>query len=150
MLKRLMQELTDKLATEEAPAVHAHRLEQATAALLIEIARADHDDDPRETRAVEEALRRGFELDDEELGQILEAATGRVDDAVSLFEFTNVLNDTLSREDKVHVVENLWRVAFADGQLDHYEEHYVRRIADLMHVSHGDFVRTREKVRPPA
>lgn len=148
MLKRLLEELTDKLATDEAPETHAHRLEQATAALMIEIARADHDHDPRETEAVRRALEQSFHLDATEIADILEAATGNVDDAVSLFEFTNVLNETISREDKIRVIENLWRVAFADGELDHYEEHYIRRIADLMHVSHKDFVRTRESLRP--
>ena len=138
----MLKELTAGLGASE-PERHRHSLEQASAALLIEIVRADRAVDPLELASVASALKSAFTLSDQEIEALLADANTRVDEAVSLFEFTSVLNDTLDRAGRVDIVADLWRVAHADGHVDHYEEHFIRRIADLLHVSHADFVRTR-------
>ena len=68
-----------------------------------------------------------------------------MEEAVSLYEFTNRLNDELTPEDKTGIVEMLWRVAFADGRIDKYEEHLVRKAADLLYVPHRRFIRAKLK-----
>lgn len=145
MLRQMLKELTAGLGAPE-PERHRHSLKQASAALLIEIVRADRDVDPREIASVSAALKSAFTLSDQEIEALLADANTRVDEAVSLFEFTSVLNDALDRTGRVDIVADLWRVAHADGHVDHYEEHFIRRIADLLHVSHADFVRTRYAV----
>lgn len=145
MIKRLLKELKAGL-NDPDPVRQRHSLVQATAALMIEIVRADHQEDPREMASVAAALTRAFSLEPAAVEALIADAVDRVDDAVSLFEFTSVLNEALDREGRVQLVADLWRVAFADGHVDHYEEHFVRRIADLMHVSHADFIRTRHEV----
>ena len=74
--------------------------------------------------------------------------------SVSLYEFTSRLNEELSPEEKADTVEMLWRVAFADGRLDKYEEHLIRKAADLLHVPHRRFIRAKLKAErdlpPPA
>ena len=64
-----------------------------------------------------------------------------------MYEFTRLINDHYSYEQKTGLVENLWRLAFADENLDKYEEGLIRRVADLIHVSHGDFIKTKLKIR---
>ena len=145
MLKKLMSELSARRS--ENAEVSTRTLELATAALLFEIARADHQDDAREKAQIEEILRSDLGLREDEIDLLVEEAESAVDESVSFYEFTSALNEQLSREERVAVVRNLWRVAYADGSLDKFEEHYVRRIADLMHVSHADFIRTKEDVR---
>ena len=61
-------------------------------------------------------------------------AKSRADASTSLFEFTSVLNQGCTPEQKVQIVRELWKVAYADGQLDRYEEHFVRRAAELLYV----------------
>jgi uncharacterized tellurite resistance protein B-like protein len=78
---------------------------------------------------------------------VLDAASARADAAVSLHEFTRLLNDALAPTDKQRVIGLLWRVAFADGTLDRYEDHLVRKVADLLYVPHAEFIRAKLAVQ---
>ena len=128
-----------------------HGYHVATAALLVEMMRADHEVRSGEREAVLRALAAAFDdLSPEETRDLLARAEERADDATSLYEFTRHINRQLDHEQKAHVVELLWRVAYADGGLDKYEEHLVRRIADLIHVPHSVFIRMKHKARNEA
>ena len=120
---------------------HAYRL--ATAALLMEISRADHDIKQVEREAVVGAVQRAFGLDESETQNLVELAEEEANEATSLYEFTRLINTNFDPKQKQHVVEMLWQVAFADGVADKYEEHLVRRIADLIHVPHRGFIRAK-------
>lgn len=123
---------------------HAFRL--ATAALLVEISRADREIDPSEREAVARAVKNVFELNHEETETLVELAEQEAEEATSLYEFTRLINDNFDHRQKQHVVEMLWQVAFADGHADEYEVHLIRRIADLIHVPHSGFIRAKLKV----
>jgi uncharacterized tellurite resistance protein B-like protein len=148
VIKRLQQLFEARLAgaTSAAP-VGDDDLQLVTAALLIETARADFADDPQECAAVEQLIARHFDLDPTATADLLAAADSRVDDAVSLFEFTRQLNQQLDEAQKLRVLEMMWRVAHADGRIDKHEEHLLRRVADLLHLRHQDFVRLRHLTR---
>ena len=125
-----------------------HGYHVATAALLVEVMRADYEVRADEREAVLRALDAAFgDLSPEETRDLLARAEERADDATSLYEFTQHINRQFEPEQKAHVVELLWRVAYADGDLDKYEEHLVRRIADLIHVPHSVFIRMKHKAR---
>jgi uncharacterized tellurite resistance protein B-like protein len=121
-------------------------LELATAALLLELARSDFSESDQEMEAIRHLLQRRFGLDEEGLQRLVETATRRADKAVSLHEFTHRLNRELPEGDKLEIVEMLWRVSHADGRIDKHEEHLIRRIAGLLHVSDRDRVRMKLKV----
>lgn len=128
-----------------------HGYHVATAALLVEVMRADRAVAPAERGAVLRALAAAFDdLTAEETRELLARAEERADDATSLYEFTRIVNREFDHEQKAHVVELLWRVAYADGGLDKYEENLVRRIADLIHVPHSVFIRMKLRVRDDA
>jgi uncharacterized tellurite resistance protein B-like protein len=120
-----------------------HSLELASAALLMEISRAHDDISVVEREAIGAAVKKVFHLSDDEIEDLVSTAENVVDSAVSLFDFTTVINDSFNREQKVDLLRMLWAVAYADSQLDHYEEYYVRKIADLLHISHSDYIRTK-------
>ena len=125
-----------------------HGYHVATAALLVEMMRADSAIAPAERDAVLRALAAAFDdLTPQETRDLLARAEERADDATSLYEFTRIVNRQFDHEQKAHVVELLWRVACADGDLDKYEEHLVRRIADLIHVPHSVFIRMKHKAQ---
>lgn len=115
----------------------------AAAALLFEVARADFHVDPRERAAIRSTLARAYELGPERAAKVTAKAERAAEEAVSLYEFTRRLNDALSPDEKLEVIGMLWRVAFADGRIDKYEEHTVRKAADLLHVPHRRFIRAR-------
>ena len=117
----------------------------AGAALLVEMSRADHEVTAVERGVIESALGHVFELDPAASARLYREAERHADDATSLYEFTRLINDHFELAEKENLVELLWFVAFADGALDKYEEHLVRRVADLVHVSHGAFIRAKHR-----
>ncbi len=123
-------------------------LEVAGLALLLEIARADHNSTGEERRAIAVAAAHAFGVEAMLAETLIAEAERAVDEAVSLLEFTSVLNAQLDQQAKYRLLEHLWRVAYADGGLDHYEEYYLRKIADLLYLSHRDLIRAKLAVAP--
>ena len=123
------------------PEEHAVRL--ATAALLVELSRADFHVSEQEREALQALLAEQFELSAEETRQLIALAEEEARAAVSLYPFTDLIDKTLDHEQKRRVLYLLWRLAFADGHKDKYEEHLVRKVADLIHLRHRDFIQTR-------
>jgi len=131
-------------ATEARDPVDQERAYQlATAALLIEMTRADHDVKSVERNAVTQAVQRAFELDESQTEELLALAEQEADTATSLYEFTRLINRHFNAKQKEHIVELLWHVALADGEIDKYEDHLVRKVADLIYVPHLSFIRAK-------
>ncbi len=129
---------------QQDAAPHSERqLQLAAAALLIELARADYRDDEREQQVIADAVRATFDLDAETVAELVEEARRHADDATSTHQFTSQINRYFSEDEKVELVRQLWRVAFADGAIDRYEDHLIRKVAELLYVSHSQFIRTK-------
>jgi uncharacterized tellurite resistance protein B-like protein len=124
-----------------------HALQLAAAALLFEIVRADGDVKDEERTVMQAAVQSTFGLAPEETQELMSLAENASRSAVSLFEFTQVVDEAFSTEQKTRVVELLWLVAFADGRKDAHEEHLVRRIASLLHVPHPAFIDAKIRAR---
>ncbi len=148
MLKALRDKLTTALgqSASEAPEAREHTLQLATATLLIEIVRADYREDLTENEAVFAQLKRHFELQEDEVLMLVKQAEQEADRAVTLQGFTRLLHEQLSTAEKHAVIEMLWRVALADDHLDKHEDYLVRKLADLLYVSHADLIRIRNIV----
>lgn len=144
MLPDIQEFFRSRLAPEsEQGGSTAHRLNLATAALLIEIARADSDFDAGEREAIESQLADTLALSGDEITALVELATEESRESTSLHEFTRLINEQYSIADKRQLIEQLWRVAYADGRLDRYEEQLLRRIADLLHIRHSEFMQAK-------
>lgn len=137
MLARLLKKLKDEPRRTDPQA--AARL--AAAVLLLEVARADYDQQPAERAALRAGLIRDFGVAEATVDALLAQAEQRAKDSVSLFEFVQTLNATMDIERKRELLQLLWKVAYADGRIDAQEEHLLRRLADLLHLSHADFIR---------
>jgi uncharacterized tellurite resistance protein B-like protein len=149
MLKAL-SEFFDRALRSETPQTSVerdHAIRVATALLLVEVARADYQDDVIEDRAMQTLIKEHFLLDDTEAELLLDEARQQADRAVSLQSFTRELHEHLSFDEKSKVVEMLWKVALADDKLDKYEDYVVRKVADLLYVPHSDLIRIRNRVR---
>jgi len=122
------------------------RLQLSTAVLLVEIARADHDRQDVEDVEMRRQLGINFGISEEESRTLLEAAEAAAENAVSLHEFTRLLHDEMSYEEKTTVIEMLWRIALADNRLDKYEDYMIGKIADLLYIARGDVIRLKSRV----
>ena len=142
----LLQKLKELLGRENTTVSEAeHRtLELACAALMFEVARADFAVEPIEQDAVTSLLKEQFNLSADEVSTITEAAVEQADAATCLFEFTRTLNELASAEQKRDLLAMMWRVAMADDALSHYEEHVIRKVADLLYVPHADFIAAKQ------
>ena len=125
-----------------------HSLRVATAMLLVEVTRADFIVEASERQKLRELLARQFELPAAELDALLEQAESEVDHMVSIQHITRLLNQHYDHAMKVQVVEMMWQMVFADGEKDHYEEHLIRQVADLLYLSHAEFIQARHKAEP--
>jgi len=123
-------------------------IHRATAALLFEVSRADfhiHDD---ELLAIRDRLAAGFDLNPEELDQLVQLARQESDELLSLHPFVRVINARATPADKRRILLDLWHVAYADGQLNPRQEATVRQIADLLYVPHAVYLKTKIEVEP--
>jgi len=124
-----------------------HRLKLATAALMIEIMKQDGETKNEEVEAVKQALQTKFELTTTEIDGLFTLASEEARQSVDLYQFTSLIREHFSSDKKIKTIEYLWTVAYADNHLDPHEEHLIRRIADLLYVSHQDFMKTKHKVQ---
>ena len=143
-IKELVEKTFAEREQEEEDASHALRL--ATAALLVEMARADFEERLLEHDTMRSLLRDHFSLGEEESTALLEKAGKQADSAVSLHEFTQVLHRHLSDTEKLQVIEMLWRVALADANLDRHEDHLVRKVGDLLYISRSEMMRLKHQI----
>jgi uncharacterized tellurite resistance protein B-like protein len=120
----------------------------AVSALLIEVAIADHSYDDTEFAALLAILERKYNLPHEQLLELTELAREEQRDATSLYQFTQLINRDCSANEKFELIKAMWEVAFTDGRLDKYEEAVIRKVADLIYVSHSDFIRAKSLVKP--
>jgi uncharacterized tellurite resistance protein B-like protein len=144
-LKDLFDTLLPPQAAASAPATDEHRLQLATAVLLVEVMRADTEMRPDERAAVQAALREKFALSPDEADRLAELAVSTAREATDLYGFTSRLNERFGMEQKVRMVELMWRVAYADGHLADHERHTLWRVADLLHVPQGAYVLARQR-----
>ena len=117
-----------------------HVLRLAVSALLLEMTHMDGEVWPEQREAVEEAVLKCFGLTESEAEELLEMAEAERSESTDYFQFTSLINRTYTAEQKVRLVEVLWRVAYANETLHKYEEHLVRKVADLMYVPHAAFI----------
>jgi uncharacterized tellurite resistance protein B-like protein len=141
-----MGKLTDwisrQFGSKDAGAAHgpAGTLNLAVAALLVEVLRADYDVAGGERQQVVRSIAKLLGLGDAESAALMDLAERQIDQSHDLFQFTSMINQAYSDAEKQRLVEHLWRVARADETIHKYEEHLIRRIADLLHVSHSSFI----------
>ena len=149
---RALVELFDSLSAPASgsPRDDERRLQLATAVLLVEVMRAEPESRPGEREAVMAALRSRFALSSEELERLVTLAEEKSRTANDFFAFTSTLNDHFSQPEKVRVVELMWQVAYADGDLADNENHLISRVAGLLHVTHGEYIAAKLRAKQDA
>ncbi|HUS89541.1 MAG TPA: TerB family tellurite resistance protein [Desulfosporosinus sp.] len=133
--------------SDKTEKVSEHAIKVATAALLIEMMRADGKVSDDERKAVMQTIQSKFNLTDDETKSLKELAKEKIRKAADYYEFTSLIHKGLSYEQKVEIIEHLWEIALTDEHLDKHEEYVVRKIADLIYVEHKDFIEAKIRVK---
>ena len=145
-LKRLLE--TPSGDAHAAPALERRHLQLAVAVLLHEARRADYaEGHEEETRRAQAALTELFRLDAASATELLEQGKARAQQLSSFYAPVSVVKRDYSMDERITLVEHLWRIAFADGNLNPYEDHYVRKIAHLLYVPTTQCMVARNRAR---
>jgi len=150
VLKSIRKYFDQNIAAQDAPRAGPHSIELATAALLVEVVRSDAGITADEQQAVLRAVREKFGLSTEESQTLFDLAEEEVRTATDYYQFTSLINRHFDQPQKQHVIELMWRVAYADDSLAAHENHVLRRIAELLHVTHGDYIAAKMRARAAA
>jgi len=143
-LQKFFDQYLGDNSKEEKPL--EHRLQLATAALMVEMLHVDEEVTTSEEDKLQDILKQRFELSKTEIEALIDLAHDKMHEAVDYYAFTSLLNEHYTQQQKVKLVEELWQLAYADETLDKYEEHLLRRLSELLHVPHQDFIRTKHRV----
>lgn len=122
------------------------RLSLAAAALFVEMASQDEHIDTAEKDTIKALLEKQFGVNGEDADQLFDLARKALHEATDYYQFTRLIAQNFSQPEKVQLIESLWEIALADQVLHKYEEHMIRRICDLIHVSHKDMMQTKLRV----
>ncbi len=144
MLKRL-KEIFDSEEIKSTDELNEKNLHLAAAILFFEIAKSDHELEEVEMRRLEKILRENWSLDENTLNDLIAIAGKESDLSASLYEQINIINKNFDKDKKYKLVLDLWKIAWSDGEIHHYEEHLIRRISDLLYVPHSEFIRAKHK-----
>ena len=134
------EEVVDEAANEQ-------RSRLACAALMTEVATIDQNFDAQEQATLIAIICEQFDLSEAEATELKELAESERHDATSLHQFTSLVNEHCSHEEKYALVQNMWKIAYADGHLDKYEEYIIRRASELIYIDHSDFIRAKISVK---
>jgi len=124
------------------------KLQLATVVLFLEMMYMDDKVDPKEQEIILSLIHQHFSLTAEQTTALLALAEQQRKQATDYFQFTSLINKEYSLEQKVGLIESLWKIAFVDGILDMNEEYLVRKIADLLYVPHTAFIMAKNRVEP--
>jgi uncharacterized tellurite resistance protein B-like protein len=143
-IRELFQSSADNATSHNLSPAQKHL---ACAALLIEVAVVDNEFDNLELSTLKTILNQQFNVPQHQLEELVVMAKEECTNATSLYSFTHLVNRQCDFAEKFDLVTCLWRIAYADGDLDKYEEYVIRKIADLIHLGHGEFIRAKHRAR---
>jgi len=133
--------------TEHQEQVEAERIQVATCIILLEVAKSDDEFSSIEKATVKAILKKKFDISAEAVEELMEIASKKREESIDLWQFTNLINQNYSKEEKKRIVESAWRVIYADERLDGYEDHFVHKLAKLLQLDHSDLIEAKLKVK---
>jgi len=143
-LQTFFDRYLDEKRQDETPL--EHRLQLAASALMVEMIHVDETVTDHENKKIRVLIKQRYELDEAEIEDLIDLAHNEKHEATDYYSFTSLLNTHYTQQQKIKLVEDLWHIAYSDDKLDKYEEHLLRRLSELLHVPHQDFIRTKHRV----
>jgi uncharacterized tellurite resistance protein B-like protein len=123
------------------------RLQVATCIILLEVAKSDDEFSSIEKATLKAILKKKFEISAEVVEELMEIASKKREESIDLWQFTNLINQNYTKEEKIKIVESAWRVIYADEKLNGYEDHFVHKLAKLLQLDHSELIETKLKIK---
>lgn len=142
MINKIKQWFLQEEATEESISV-----DLAAAALMVEVMAADHEWDDVEEQTIRQLMTDTLNLSGPDIDDVLALAKEGVTESHDLYQYTSRINDHFDEDQKYQLMVSLWRVAYADGNVDRYEDHMIRKIGELIYLHHSHFMKAKHEAR---
>jgi len=123
------------------------RIQLATCVILLEVAKSDDEFSSIEKTTVAAILQKKFDLSTEDIEELMEMASKRREESIDLWQFTHLINETYTKEEKIKIVEAAWRIIYADDKLDKYEDHFVHKLAKILQLKHNELIEAKLRVK---
>lgn len=133
-------------AGQRGQAADDHELNVATCALLVEMARIDESFTAQETDAIVHILETQYGVSKEHTKSLMAEAEKELEESVDLWRFARLINDHYTRDEKISIIETLWRVVFVDGKMDQYEDYLMHKMANLLRLTHKELMDAKLKI----
>ena len=124
----------------------SHDIRIATCALLLEMANIDGEFSDSERNRIISILKRDYQLSEKHALELIKASNKELDGSVDLWKFTNLINRNYPLEEKIQIIEMVWKIAYTDRKLDKYEDYLVHKLAKLLHLTHKQLIEAKLKV----
>jgi uncharacterized tellurite resistance protein B-like protein len=150
MLSKIKDFFQENMAVEEKVANESQSNEKvavATCALLLEMAHSDDEFSEIEKNEIKKIMHSEFELSENKVDEIIELSNEERKESLDLWQFTNLINENFSKEEKIKVIEYIWQVVYADNKVDQYEEYLVRKLSYLLNIDHKDMIDAKLRVK---
>jgi len=147
MMTRLKSVINKLAQAGQHDVISQTDIKLASVVLLVEVMMADHHIDEKEKEQLLSSTKELLETDTAEGVELINQAISQHDELVSLFDLTRIINQHFAQDRKIELLNHMWRVAYSDRQWDKYEEYLIRKVADLLYISHQDFIHARLQVQ---
>jgi len=124
-----------------------HNINVAACALFVEIARIDGKFAQEEMKTVLSILEEKYGLSRQHADVLIAEAEKELEESVDLWQFARLINDNYSNEEKIEIIETLWRIVYVDGKMDQYEHYLMNKLKNLLRISHGQLIDAKVKVK---
>ena len=145
LVKKFFGKSAKNSPAEREESVHDVRI--ATCALLLEMSRIDGEFSESERECILSIIKKEYEVDDEYITAIIETADTELQGSVDLWQFTSLINHNYTKEEKIKIIEMVWRIAYTDGSLDKHEDSLVHKLANLLRLTHRQLIDAKLRVR---
>ena len=148
-LKKILQPETDSDEKENHSTEQKenYKLQVATAAMLIEMAKSDGNYSQEEYSQIINILKKQFNLDENVINDLIQLSEQELDDSTGLYRFSGVLNENLSNDEKFELMKNLWRLVYSDKKLDKYEDRLIKLIGGMLMMDHQQIINAKLLIR---
>jgi uncharacterized tellurite resistance protein B-like protein len=123
-----------------------HDARVATCALFLEMAKIDETFSGEEMEKILAILKETYGLSSEHADELVAAAEQELEGSIDYWHFARLINDNYSTEEKIDIIETLWRIVYVDGKLDKFENHLIHQLANILRLSHEQLIDAKIKV----
>ena len=123
-----------------------HDVQVATCALFLEMARIDESFTKKETDAILSILKEKYGLAESHVDALIASADAELKSSIDYWQFARKINENYTTEEKIEIIENLWRIVYVDGKMDKYEHHLMSKLSNLLRLSHNQLIEAKLRV----